>query len=189
MEFSPADFTEIESKYRPQYWPGAEGFERPYSDAIAYGNMSFIKSFEKWKGRKPFLANNVRPCLPYPKLIHRLSTRARGRLAINSEFGDGWKVTSINGDILVAVRERPKREVVKFTHEKLREMFPKPKQPKRPMSDYKYEMQLLAEEAAEEQHGKDFYSLSQAEQDRIYKRAMLDWHDKQAERAELLEDR
>jgi hypothetical protein len=130
MEFSPADFTEIESKYRPQYWPGAEGFERPYSDAIAYGNMSFIKSFEKWKGRKPFLANNVRPCLPYPKLIHRLSTRARGRLAINSEFGDGWKVTSINGDILVAVRERPKREVVKFTHEKLREMFPKPKQPK-----------------------------------------------------------
>jgi hypothetical protein len=56
------------------------------------------------------------------------------------------------------------------------------------MSDYKYEMQLLAEEKAEELHGKDFYSLSQAEQDRIYKRAMQDWHDKQASRAELLED-
>ena len=56
------------------------------------------------------------------------------------------------------------------------------------MSDYKYEMQMLAEEAAEEQHGKDFYSLSQAEQDRIYKRAMLDWHDKQVSRAELLDE-
>lgn len=131
MEFCTADFVEIESKYRPSYWLGEQGFERPYADAVAYGNTSFIKSFEKWKGRKPFLANKVKPYEPYPKMIHRLSTRARGRLALWYEFGDGWKVTSINGDVLVAVKDHPKRTVQKFTRKKLLEMFPAPKKAER----------------------------------------------------------
>ena len=54
--------------------------------------------------------------------------------------------------------------------------------------DYKYEMQMLAEEKADELHGTDFYSLPQAEQDRIYSGAMQSWHDKQVDRAELLRD-
>ena len=57
------------------------------------------------------------------------------------------------------------------------------------MSDYKYEMQLLAEQKAEELHGKDFHSLPQAEQDKLYRGAMEDWTDQQYAKAERLEDR
>ena len=54
--------------------------------------------------------------------------------------------------------------------------------------DYKYEMQLRAEELAEELHGKDFSSLSSDEQYRIYEKASQAWYDEQADRAEGLED-
>lgn len=139
MKFDPKDFAEIEAKYRPSYWLGEHGFERPYADAIVYDNRSFIEAFEQWAGRKPFLANNVKPAEPYPKLIHRIGTRARGRLAMWFKFGVGWKVTSIKGDILIAVREalpnailaeEQKRTVRRFTHADLREMFPAPKKTK-----------------------------------------------------------
>lgn len=56
------------------------------------------------------------------------------------------------------------------------------------MSDYKYEMQLLAEQAAEEQYDKDFYDLSPEEQDKLYNKAMQDWHDQRVSQAEYLRD-
>ena len=52
------------------------------------------------------------------------------------------------------------------------------------MSDYKYEMQLLAEQAAEDQFGKDFYSLASEQQDKLYREAMDDWHDNKVSQAE-----
>jgi hypothetical protein len=56
-------------------------------------------------------------------------------------------------------------------------------------ADYKYEMQLIADELAKERFGTDFYSLSQAKQDSVFNDAMQAWQDKQASRADLLEDR
>jgi len=56
------------------------------------------------------------------------------------------------------------------------------------MSDYKYEMQMLAEEAAEEKYGKDFYSLPADQQSQLYSKAMDTWHDQRAERADMARD-
>ena len=56
--------------------------------------------------------------------------------------------------------------------------------------DYKYEIQMLAEEKAEEIHGTDFYSLSQDKQNRIYQQSSVSWLEKQYAKAELMgEDR
>ena len=40
------------------------------------------------------------------------------------------------------------------------------------MEDYKYQMQLIAEEMAEERYGKDFYDLPQDVQFTLYDEAM-----------------
>ena len=56
------------------------------------------------------------------------------------------------------------------------------------MSDYKYEMQQLAEQAAEEQYGKDFSELPPDVQGKLYSDAMDDWGDQQSARAEDARD-
>lgn len=56
------------------------------------------------------------------------------------------------------------------------------------MSDYKYEMQLLAEQAAEEKYGKDFSELPSDLQDELYHHAIDDWHDQRAESADMMHD-
>ena len=43
--------------------------------------------------------------------------------------------------------------------------------------DYKWALQMKAEEIAEEQYGVDFYSLSPAEQSQVYERGMNEYHD------------
>jgi len=57
------------------------------------------------------------------------------------------------------------------------------------MHDYKYEMQMLAEETAEEVYGKGFYELSQEEQYRVFRGAEGDWVEKMAGSADGREDR
>ena len=57
------------------------------------------------------------------------------------------------------------------------------------MRDYKYEMQMLAEETAEEVYGKGFYKLSQEEQYRVFRGAEGDWVEKMAGSADGREER
>ena len=57
------------------------------------------------------------------------------------------------------------------------------------MHDYKYEMQMLAEETAEEVYGKGFYELSQEEQYRVFRGAEEDWVEKMQGSADGREDR
>jgi hypothetical protein len=57
------------------------------------------------------------------------------------------------------------------------------------MSDYKYEMQLLAEQRAEEVYGKDFSELPSDVQDRLFTGASEAWIDNKHAQAESLEDR
>jgi hypothetical protein len=50
--------------------------------------------------------------------------------------------------------------------------------------DYKYEMQMRAEELAEEEYGVDFYALSQDQQFTVFERARQDWIDARVSKAD-----
>lgn len=45
--------------------------------------------------------------------------------------------------------------------------------------DYKYEMQLIAEELAQDRYSKEFYDLSETMQHELYSEAMRVWKDRQ----------
>ena len=45
--------------------------------------------------------------------------------------------------------------------------------------DYKYEIQVIAEELAEAKYEKDYYELSDEEQTALYEQAMQVWRDQQ----------
>lgn len=46
------------------------------------------------------------------------------------------------------------------------------------MSDYKMEIQEIAEEIAQDEYGKDFYSLTSDEQYQVYLQAQERWSEK-----------
>lgn len=46
-----------------------------------------------------------------------------------------------------------------------------------PMNDYKYEIQILAEELAEVKFNKDFYDLTDEQQSEVYEQAIKVYHD------------
>jgi hypothetical protein len=56
------------------------------------------------------------------------------------------------------------------------------------MSDYKYEMQMRAEELAEMETGMDFYDLPASKQDALFSRASEDWITAKQLEAESRED-
>jgi len=96
MKFGADDFAEIERRYRFHYWGGesrggfAEGF---YCTAVAEGNVSACQAFEKWKGRKPFIVDNVQPGTG-ARFAHRVGFRQSSRLCVGSRFTwDGREVT------------------------------------------------------------------------------------------------
>jgi hypothetical protein len=55
-------------------------------------------------------------------------------------------------------------------------------------SDYKYEIQMLAEEAAQEKYDKDFYALTDAEQIKLYAEAEEQYQDQRAAYFESMVD-
>lgn len=62
MKFEPDDFKVIEARYRPEYWMGmgsndGEGY---FQLAVINDNISAAASFEKWKGRKPIIWDQIR---------------------------------------------------------------------------------------------------------------------------------
>jgi hypothetical protein len=52
--------------------------------------------------------------------------------------------------------------------------------------DYKYEMQLIAEQIAEDEYGKDFYELSQDLQYQVFTRAEREYVERACDRADYL---
>jgi len=54
--------------------------------------------------------------------------------------------------------------------------------------DYKYEMQMRAEEIAEERFSCDFYDLPQDRQYAVFKEAMEDWTEALYAKADFLND-
>ena len=54
------------------------------------------------------------------------------------------------------------------------------------MSDYKFDMQLIAEQIAENRYGRDFYELPIELQIEVFGEATQEWSDRQADRADFL---
>ncbi len=54
--------------------------------------------------------------------------------------------------------------------------------------DYKYDMQMIAEEIAQEEYGEDFYDLPSDLQHQVFLRAEDRWVDRAASGADYLND-
>jgi hypothetical protein len=57
------------------------------------------------------------------------------------------------------------------------------------MSDYKYEMQMIAEQVAYDDYGCDFFDLSSETQYNIFRKAEDTWSENMMAEAESLSDR
>ena len=55
--------------------------------------------------------------------------------------------------------------------------------------DYKYEMQMLAEAAAEEEYGMDFYDLPEDVRHKVFSAAEETYFENRAHEADLMRDR
>jgi hypothetical protein len=101
FKFAPDDVQYILSNYRSHYWIG-ESDEWLYGTAVAAGNMSAIQSFEKAKGREPFIAEQVNLSVGHSGYLHGgAGTRQRERLVVGASFkwqGQTVKVTSFAKD-------------------------------------------------------------------------------------------
>ena len=86
FKFDKGDFAHIWAAYNTAYWIG-DNPEWVYAEAVAVGNLSAAVSYEAWKGRKPIIADNVRPTSS--TFAHCTSCRKRERLAVGFRFP--WK--------------------------------------------------------------------------------------------------
>jgi hypothetical protein len=139
MEFCAEDFKAIYGEFRGGYWMGSED-EWVYAVAIVNYNNSCVKAWEEFKGRKPFLANDIEGS-PYGVRTFRHSSQFRAqrdRLAA----GFSVRVEKVrcyitgfddkNGVVRAASYKDNRREgkptkLYKWTHEQVLAMFPAPK--------------------------------------------------------------
>ena len=99
--FAEDDIKLIRANYRSSYWIG-ESDEWMYCEAVAVGNMSAIKSYEKWKKREPFIAEQVDIQMRrHNAYQHGSGSRQKERLVVGATFkwqGAPVKVTSFSSD-------------------------------------------------------------------------------------------
>lgn len=136
LEWEPADLRTIEQTMRPSYWMGEHGWERFYALAVWTDGASFIKAFEAFSGRKPFIANGVDGG-DGGGYVHANSTHSkRGRIALRSDVwidGERFECTSITSNRIVLTsrpRDGKKRTIKKLTHEDCAKLWPSPKKAK-----------------------------------------------------------
>jgi hypothetical protein len=95
LKFEPGDWGRIASSFGFDRWIGAEGEERFYALAVQVGNMSAVKAMEDAWGRRPFIADRVKPGRALHGYLHGndLTKRKRCRLAVGFEFQ--WETTEV----------------------------------------------------------------------------------------------
>lgn len=131
LEWEPRDFARIK-QYNPGYWLGEHGLENAYALAVWTGGMSFIKAYEAYMKRKPFIANNVSAFGQGAGYVYvNGQCRQRGRVALNSEVWIGdlrYNCTSITNDriVLTSRPENGKRTIKKLTPEDCANLWPAP---------------------------------------------------------------
>ena len=81
FEFETDDMKQVMANYRTGYWIGDP--EWCYSMAIGQGNLSAAKSYEAWKAREPFIADDVDIGRHWNNegFAHSVSGRVKERLA------------------------------------------------------------------------------------------------------------
>lgn len=102
FKFEEDDMQNISKNYRSSYWFDQE---TAYTQAVNSNNQSAAVSFEKWKSRAPFIADDVSYEYSRGTWLHGGGTRKRDRLAIGCTFrwqGYPVKVTSFSGTRVVA---------------------------------------------------------------------------------------
>jgi len=93
MPFDADDFSAAMNEFRAEYWFGETGGESLYTLAVQTGNLSAAQAYEAWKGRSPFIADDVDPGWNR-SFAHVTGRRQRGRLAVGFKFPwQGQKVT------------------------------------------------------------------------------------------------
>lgn len=133
LEWSPSDIKYIDDHFRPAYWLGEHGWEWAYSLAVWTDCMSFIRAYESFAGRKPFMANQVSAYGQSRGYAHANSqNRQRGRIALDSEVwidGLRFTCTSITNDrvVLTSRPETGKRTIKKLTSDDCAKLWPAPK--------------------------------------------------------------
>lgn len=134
LNWDKTDFAYVGSNFRPGYWLGEHGWEWVYSLAIATEATSFIKAFESWKGRKPFMANHVENTETRGYNHFTNTSSKRGRIALGTNViinGVRFECTSINNErvVLTSRSEEGKRRILKLTPEQCKTPFPTVKKP------------------------------------------------------------
>ncbi len=101
FDFAEGDMAHVHANYRSGYWLG-ESSEWAYALAIGTGNLSAAKSYEVFRNRGPFVADDVEPGCNSRGFTHGdPGKRQRERLAVGSEFpwkGSTARVTSFSSD-------------------------------------------------------------------------------------------
>ncbi len=101
FQFATSDFFQISETFRFGYWGGEDngGFaESFFATAVKVDNMSAIQAFENWKGRGPFIADNVDYAHLWSRWAHGGGSRAKGRACVGCRFpwnGETVTVTSM----------------------------------------------------------------------------------------------
>lgn len=137
LEWSPSDFKFISDNFRPGYWLGEHMWECSYALAVWTDNADFIKAYEAYSSRKPFIANCVSSHGQAEGYAHANSqNRQRGRIALWSEVwidGLRFECTSISNDrvILTSRPTKGKRTIKKLSVEDCKTLWPAPKKKKK----------------------------------------------------------
>ena len=143
MTWAKEDFSYIHKSFRPAYWLGEHGWEHPYALAVWIDNTSFIKAYEAFSGRKPFIANDLSACNQGEGFIHAtLQSRKRGRVALGTEVMLDkvvYKCTAITNErIVLTLRTRDDkapRRIIKVTPEECAQRWPAPHKPSKKASE------------------------------------------------------
>ncbi|MBU0778102.1 hypothetical protein KKF82_07575 [Patescibacteria group bacterium] len=111
FSFDPDDYNTISEDFRFSRWGGVDkgGFaERFYECACVVDNVSACRAFEKWKGRNPVVADDVK----YDHFAVSLSTnrcggsRKRARLCVDAKFP--WDARTVT---VTSIASEPTRVV------------------------------------------------------------------------------
>lgn len=129
FKFDVGDVKHVIENYRSGYWIGASD-EWIYGDAVAIENGSAVASYEAWKGREGFLADDVQMYWDSDGYSHgdRLN-RQRERLTVGAGFawkGSTLKVTSFSADqsyVNACSYKKVKREGSEYEREKIDKRF------------------------------------------------------------------
>lgn len=129
LNWESKDIAYVEDTMRPRYWLGEHRWEWVYSLAIACGSSSFIKAFETWSNRKPFIANNVENVATRGYNHFPCTRSQRGRIGLHSHVtinGLRFECTSIDNEriVLTSRSGEGKRRILKLTPEQCKKPFP-----------------------------------------------------------------